>query len=88
MDMRAQVRAGTPPCIPPCILQVLAQLRAETAAVHGAHMQITPEQGQLFALLVELMGVKKAIEVGVFTGYSSLAVALVGAFSNGFHVSG
>ena len=40
-------------------------------------MQITPDQGQMLALLVELMGVKRAIEVGVFTGYSSVAVALV-----------
>lgn len=38
--------------------------------------QISPEQGQLLSLLVELLGVKSAIEVGVFTGYSSLAVAL------------
>eukprot|EP00967_Tisochrysis_lutea_P091131 scaffold130691_cov19-Tisochrysis_lutea.AAC.1 len=45
--------------------------------MHGRHMQITPEQGQLLALLVELMGAQKAIEVGVFTGYSALAVALV-----------
>jgi len=56
--------------------EVLAKLRAETASVHGSHMQITPEQGQLLALLVEVTGAKKAIEVGVFTGYSSLAVAM------------
>jgi len=58
-------------------LQVLAQLRIETHTMLGRHMQITPEQGQLLALLVELMGAKRAIEVGVFTGYSALAVALV-----------
>jgi len=39
-------------------------------------MQIAPEQGQLMSLLVQLLGVRKALEVGVFTGYSALAVAL------------
>ncbi|KAF5833981.1 O-methyltransferase [Dunaliella salina] len=56
--------------------EVLAALRKETHDMHGRHMQITPEQGQLLALLVELMGAQRAIEVGVFTGYSALAVAL------------
>lgn len=41
-----------------------------------AVMQISPEQGQLMALLVQLMGAKKTLELGVFTGYSALAVAL------------
>ena len=39
-------------------------------------MQIAPEQGQFMALLVQLMRAKKTIDVGVFTGYSSLVVAL------------
>jgi predicted O-methyltransferase YrrM len=39
-------------------------------------MQISPEQGQFMALLVKLIGAKKTLEVGVFTGYSSLVVAL------------
>jgi len=39
-------------------------------------MQISPEQGQLMALLVQMTNVRKALEVGVFTGYSALAVAL------------
>jgi predicted O-methyltransferase YrrM len=39
-------------------------------------MQISPEQGQFMALLVQLMGAKKTLEIGVFTGYSALAVAL------------
>jgi caffeoyl-CoA O-methyltransferase len=39
-------------------------------------LQIAPEQGQLLSVLVQLLGVTSAIEVGVFTGYSSLAVAL------------
>ncbi len=54
----------------------LRRLRAETAAMSEANMQIAPEQGQLMALLVELLGARKTLEVGVFTGYSSLAVAL------------
>jgi predicted O-methyltransferase YrrM len=55
---------------------LLKQLRAETAAHPWARMQIAPEQGQFMGLLVELMGVTKALEIGVFTGYSSLSVAL------------
>jgi caffeoyl-CoA O-methyltransferase len=54
----------------------LARLRAETAGHPQVNMQIAPEQGQFMALLVKLMGAKRCIEVGVFTGYSSLAVAL------------
>ena len=41
-----------------------------------ARMQISPEQGQFMALLAQLMGAKKTLEIGVFTGYSALAVAL------------
>lgn len=55
---------------------VLAKLRAETAAHPKVNMQIAPEQGQFMALLVKLMGATRCIEVGVFTGYSSLAIAL------------
>jgi caffeoyl-CoA O-methyltransferase len=55
---------------------LLKRLREETAAMPRANMQISPEQGQFMALLVELVGVRRAIEVGVFTGYSSLSVAL------------
>jgi len=54
----------------------LAALRAETAAHPRANMQITPEQGQFMQMLVRLTAARRAIEVGVFTGYSSLAVAL------------
>jgi predicted O-methyltransferase YrrM len=56
--------------------EVLQQLRTETATFSNAIMQIAPEQGQFMALLVRLMGAKKALEVGVFTGYSSLCVAI------------
>ncbi|MGC1307725.1 MAG: class I SAM-dependent methyltransferase [Phormidesmis sp.] len=55
---------------------VLAELRRETAAHPQARMQISPEQGQLMALLMQLMGAKKTLEIGVFTGYSALAVAM------------
>lgn len=54
----------------------LAALRAETAALPEAQMQVAPEQGAFMQLLVRLMGARRCIEVGVFTGYSSLAVAL------------
>ena len=55
---------------------VLRRLREETAKIPAAAMQIAPEQGQFMALLVEVMGARNAIEVGTFTGYSSLSVAL------------
>lgn len=55
---------------------VLAALRAETAAHPRAGMQISPEQGALLQMLVRLLDARRTIEVGVFTGYSSLAVAL------------
>jgi caffeoyl-CoA O-methyltransferase len=55
---------------------VLKKLRAETAKMPRANLQISPEQGQVMALLVELTGAKKTFEVGTFTGYSALAVAL------------
>src|SRR6186713_220396 len=51
-------------------------LRAATAAHPHAGMQISPEQGQFMSLLVKLIGARRAIEIGVFTGYSALAVAL------------
>lgn len=54
----------------------LAKLRAETAQLPEAQMQIAPEQGAFMQQLVRLTGAKRCIEVGVFTGYSSLAVAL------------
>ena len=54
---------------------VMRRLREETARHEWAGMQITPEQGALMALLVELTGARRALEVGVFTGYSALVVA-------------
>lgn len=57
--------------------QVLRELREETAEMRGSRMQVSPDQAQLLAMLVQISGAKRYIEVGVFTGYSSLAVALV-----------
>lgn len=58
--------------------EILARLRAETAQATGHMfvMQISPEQGQFMQMLVRLIGARRTLEVGVFTGYSSLAVAL------------
>jgi len=53
----------------------LAALRNETASHPWAQMQIGPEQGHLMALLVRLLGARKCLEVGVFTGYSAMVVA-------------
>ena len=56
--------------------EILTKLRQETAQLPMGRMQIAPEQGQFMALLVQLMAAKKTLEVGVFTGYSTLVVAL------------
>ena len=55
---------------------VLAKLRAFTGAMPNASMQIAPEQGVFLAFLVRLIGARRTLEVGTFTGYSALAVAL------------
>jgi predicted O-methyltransferase YrrM len=52
-----------------------AALRVETAKLPMAMMQISPEQGAFMQLIVKLLGVRRALEVGTFTGYSALAVA-------------
>lgn len=52
-----------------------ARLRAETARLANAQWQIAPEQGQFMALLVKLIGAKRLVEVGTFTGYSALCMA-------------
>ena len=54
---------------------VLRRLREETAALPQHNMQIAPEQGQFMALLAELIGARKCLEIGTFTGYSALVVA-------------
>jgi len=56
--------------------ELLARLRHETAVLPSGGMQISPEQGQLMGLLIELIGARRSLEVGVFTGYSSTVVAL------------
>ncbi|NBB73170.1 MAG: methyltransferase [Bacteroidetes bacterium] len=55
---------------------LMQRLREETAQHPESDMQIAPEQGQFMQLLVRLMGAQKTLEVGTFTGYSALAVAL------------
>src|SRR5216684_1080556 len=55
---------------------VLAECRRETANDPRAMMQISPEQGAFMQVMVKAIGARRALEVGVFTGYSSTAVAL------------
>jgi len=55
---------------------VLAKCRRETGEMEFGMMQISPEQGAFMQMLVRMMGAKRCLEVGVFTGYSSMAVAL------------
>ena len=55
---------------------ILKDLRDHTYDMEEKAMQIAPEQGQFMRMLVKLIGAKNTIEVGVFTGYSSLAIAL------------
>ena len=56
--------------------ETLAELREETLKLPNHNMQISPEHGQFMGLLVRSLGVKKALEVGTYTGYSSIAVAM------------
>jgi len=54
---------------------LLARLREETQAHPHGRMQISPEQGQFMRLLVGMLGVQRAVEIGTFTGYSALCIA-------------
>ena len=56
--------------------EILSKLRQETSQHSASIMQISPDQGQFMALLIKLLGAKKTLDIGVFTGYSSLAAAL------------
>ncbi len=56
--------------------EVLQHLRQETSQLPNAVMQVTPDEAQLLGFLVQLMQARRTLEIGVFTGYSSLAVAL------------
>jgi len=52
------------------------QLRAETSALSDGGLMVSPEQGQFMAFLVRVIGAKRCLEIGTFTGYSALVVAL------------
>ncbi len=56
--------------------KILAELRAATQSLPNAGMQIGPDQGQFMALLVQMIGARNCLEIGTYTGYSALAVAL------------
>ena len=56
--------------------ELLARLRDDTSGMPMAGMQVSAEQGQFMQLLVKALGIRRAIEIGVYTGYSSLCVAL------------
>jgi predicted O-methyltransferase YrrM len=55
---------------------VLARLREETAPHPRSMMQIAPEQGAFIGLVAEMLGARRCLEIGTFTGYSSVALAL------------
>ena len=56
--------------------EILRELREETAQMEFSQMQISPEQGTFMAFLVESIQAKRTLEIGVFTGYSALVVAM------------
>lgn len=56
--------------------ELLRRLREETSKLPDARMQIGPDQGQFLAFLVQMLQAKNCLEIGVFTGYSALCVAL------------
>jgi predicted O-methyltransferase YrrM len=79
----SNVSMGLPPDMQAYLLRhgvrepdILKRLREETALLPQHNMQIAIEQGALLAMLVELLGAKRCIELGTFTGYSSLVVML------------
>lgn len=55
---------------------ILRRLREETSKLPNAGMQIAPEQGQFMALLIKIAGARKVLEIGTYTGYSALAMAM------------
>ena len=69
--IRAYLLANQPPEHP-----LLAELREVTATMTRSRMQISPEQGHFLAFLVRLIGASRVLEVGTYTGYSSLCMAL------------
>tara|TARA_B100000959_G_scaffold286535_1_gene365643 strand:- start:562 stop:1227 length:666 start_codon:yes stop_codon:yes gene_type:complete len=56
--------------------EVLKSLRKTTAAMPGSRMQIAPDQGQFMAMLIKIMGAERLIEIGTYTGYSTLVCAM------------
>jgi len=79
----SNVSLGLPPDLQAYLVEhgvrepdILKRLREETALLPEHDMQIAPEQGAFMAMLVSLIGARRCIELGTFTGYSSLAVAL------------
>lgn len=70
-SVRAYLLANQPPEHP-----LLAELREVTATMTRSRMQISPEQGHFLAFLIRLIGARRVLEVGTFTGYSSLCMAL------------
>ena len=56
--------------------EILRELREETAQMEYSAMQISPEQGAFMSFLVKLIQAKRTLEIGVFTGYSALVVAM------------
>ena len=69
--IREYLLANQPPEHP-----LLAELRETTATMSRSRMQISPEQGHFLSFLVRLIGARRVLEVGTFTGYSSLCMAL------------
>jgi predicted O-methyltransferase YrrM len=55
---------------------ILRRLREETSRLPNAGMQISPEQGQFMALLIKITGARRVLEIGTYTGYSALAMAM------------
>ena len=55
---------------------ILRRLREETSRLPNAGMQISPEQGQFMALLIKIIGARRVLEIGTYTGYSALAMAM------------
>lgn len=62
--------------VSPAEPDVLRKLREETARTQDADMQISPDQGMFFQFLIRASGAKRCLEIGVFTGYSSISMAL------------
>ena len=56
--------------------EVLTKLRKATSSMPGSNMQIAPDQGQFMAMLIKIMGAERLIEIGTYTGYSTLVCAM------------